>query len=286
MEIGKAYFGTNVVFGLGGPVGPAPFSGLLDEYPGAYGAFSLRQLSSTYTGSAVMVRRASDNAEQAIGFVNNELDVTTLESFCAGTDGFVTTWYNQTGNGVDAFMTQSVKQPQIVSGSNVIEVNSKPAIFWGSGDVMATSDYILEFSANSVSAFVVKGISTTNGQFVLSEADNLALSSNVVIGALDGNNILWVNGTTIGTMPSGQVLVGVDKVVGANPYITYANGTFSASGSATTNAEVGNRTMIGGRVDYEGLFIGYQQEIITYKFDNSSNRAGIESNINTYYSIY
>ena len=286
MEIGKAYFGTNVVFGLGGPVGPPPFSGLLDEYPGAYGAFSLRQLSSTYTGNAVMVRRASDNAEQAIGFVNNELDVTTLESFCAGTDGFVTTWYNQTGNGVDAFMTQSAKQPQIVSGSNVIEVNSKPAIFWGSGDVMATSDYILEFSANSVSAFVVKGISTTSGQFVLSEADNLALSSNVVIGALDGNNILWVNGTTIGTMPSGQVLVGVDKVVGANPYITYTNGTFNASGSATTNAEVGNRTMIGGRVDYEGLFTGYQQEIITYKFDNSSNRAGIDSNINTYYSIY
>ena len=265
---------------------PVPFSGLLDEYPGAYGAFSLRKLSSTYTGSALMVRRASDNAEQAIGFVNNELDVTTLESFCAGTNGFVTTWYNQTGNGVDAFMTQSAKQPQIVSGSNVIEVNSKPAIFWGSGDVMATSDYILEFSANSVSAFVVKGISTTGGGYLLNEGDNLAVSTNVSIGGLNGSNILWVNSTVIGTMPSGQVLVGVDKVVGANPYITYTNGTFNASGSATTNAEVGNRTMIGGRVDYEGLFTGYQQEIITYKFDNSSNRAGIDSNINTYYSIY
>ena len=78
---------------------------LLDDYSGAAAAYSLRLLSSTYTGYAIRVRRASDNAEQDIGFVNNELDTSTLTSFCSGTNGFVKTWYDQSGNGNDATQT-------------------------------------------------------------------------------------------------------------------------------------------------------------------------------------
>lgn len=59
----------------------AGFTGLLDTYSGAAAAYSLRQLSSTYSGDAVRVRRSSDNTEQNIGFVSNELDTATLETF-------------------------------------------------------------------------------------------------------------------------------------------------------------------------------------------------------------
>ncbi len=44
------------------------FVGLLDDYPSAAAAYSVRKLRSAYTGSAIRVRRASDNAEQNIGF--------------------------------------------------------------------------------------------------------------------------------------------------------------------------------------------------------------------------
>ena len=91
-------------------VGSAPaasFTGLLDDYSGAAAAYSLRQLSSTYSGDAIVVRRASDNTTQAIGFVDNELDTASLETFCSGTDGFVTTWYDQSGASGAADMTQS-----------------------------------------------------------------------------------------------------------------------------------------------------------------------------------
>jgi hypothetical protein len=70
------------------------FVGLLDTYSGAAAAYSLRLLRSAYTGDAIRVRRASDNTEQNIGFVNNELDTSSLTSFCSGTNGFVTTWYD------------------------------------------------------------------------------------------------------------------------------------------------------------------------------------------------
>jgi len=93
---------------------PVAFTGLLNDYSGAAAAYSLRLLDNTYTGDAIVVRRASDNTTQAIGFVNNELDTTSLESFCSGTDGFVTTWYDQSGNSLDATQTTAGNQPQIV----------------------------------------------------------------------------------------------------------------------------------------------------------------------------
>ena len=107
------------------------FTGLLDDYSGAAAAYSLRLLSSTYTGDAIRVRRSSDNTEQDIGFVNNELDTSTLTTFCSGTDGFVKTWYDQSGNGYDATQTTAASQPQIVSSGSVILNNSKPSIQFG-----------------------------------------------------------------------------------------------------------------------------------------------------------
>src|SRR6056300_651333 len=113
---------------------------LLDTYTGASAAYSLRLLSTSYTGNAIQVRRASDNTTQDIGFVNNELDTTSLESFCSGTNGFVTTWYDQSGNGNDATQSTDANQPQIVSSGSVITENGKPTVqFDGSDDSLFVS---------------------------------------------------------------------------------------------------------------------------------------------------
>lgn len=79
------YLGTSLSAGTKGcniilPT-TTPFTGLLDTYPGAAVGYSLRRLSSTYTGNAIRVRRSSDNTEQNIGFVGNELDTTTMLDF-------------------------------------------------------------------------------------------------------------------------------------------------------------------------------------------------------------
>jgi len=53
-------------------------AGLTSASPVAV-AYSVRLLSSTYTGKALQVRRSSDNATQDIGFTSNgDLDTTTL----------------------------------------------------------------------------------------------------------------------------------------------------------------------------------------------------------------
>ena len=101
---------------------------LLDTYSGAAAAYSVRKLRSGYTGSAIRVRRLSDNTEQDIGFVGGELDTASLTTFCSGTNGFVTTWYDQSGNTRNATETTATKQPQIVSSGSVILENNKPTI--------------------------------------------------------------------------------------------------------------------------------------------------------------
>jgi hypothetical protein len=89
---------------------------LLDLYPNAAVAFSVRKLRTAYSGSAIRVRRSSDNAEQDIGFVSGYLDTTSLLSFCGLFNGFVTTWYDQSGNGKNAVQTTAATQPRIVNG--------------------------------------------------------------------------------------------------------------------------------------------------------------------------
>ena len=116
-------FGIGVGIRVGGftPSGGAsPYVGLLDSYPGAAAAYSVRLLKSTYTGSAIRVRRSSDNAESDIGFSGGNLDTSALTTFCGAGNGFVTTWYDQSGGGNNLTQTTAAQQPQIVSSGSVI----------------------------------------------------------------------------------------------------------------------------------------------------------------------
>jgi len=123
--------------------GGVPFVGSLDLYPSAAAAYSVRKLRTAYTGSAIKVRRSSDNTEQDIGFSGANLDTSALTSFCGSGDGFVTTWYDQSGNARNAINSTAANQPQIVSsGSLFNNINGLPSIrFDGSNDSLQSSAY-------------------------------------------------------------------------------------------------------------------------------------------------
>ena len=87
---------------------------LLDTYTGAAGAYSLRKLSSDYSGAAIRVRRDSDNLETDINFnVFGELDTVSLAAHCGSSNGFVTNWYDQSSNSNTARQTTAANQPKI-----------------------------------------------------------------------------------------------------------------------------------------------------------------------------
>jgi len=90
------------------------FEGLLDDYSGAAAAYSLRRLDSGYTGDPIRVRRASDNTEADIPFTSTgDLDTDALAAHCGASNGYVKTWYDQSGNANNATQTTTGNQPNI-----------------------------------------------------------------------------------------------------------------------------------------------------------------------------
>lgn len=243
---------------------------LLDVYSSAYTAFSLRKLRTAYTGSAIRVRRSSDNAEQNIGFDAFGLfDTVSLLSFCGSGNGFVTTWYDQSGNSRNATQTTAANQPRIVNAGVVEKSNNKPAI--RNFQAAATS---LSFSgsASTKSVFItLEYISNPSGdfEFFVGGADYhgdptnwLAIYASASVQ--NGNNRL--NGATTN-------LVTTTKTTGIK-LITMIHQT-TASLSSLGLGNIANRN-----------WEGYLSELVIYTTDQTTNIGGIESNINFIYNAY
>jgi hypothetical protein len=258
---------------------------LLDLYPGAAAAYSVRKLRTAYTGSAIRVRRSSDNAEQNIGFVSGNLDTTALTSFCSGTNGFVTTWYDQSGTGNNATQTTAANQPQIVSSGSVININSKPSLLTdGTNDAFEitsistlSTNYTLfnvgKRSASGVKYFGMAG-NTSPGQAHLFWTDN-----NFYFQKSNG----FLASTSTSATANQQIMSGVELRTTANN-TQYVNGSVIAS---TYNAFpfISNFNRL-FQLEGTNFTSGNTQEIILWLSDQTSNLSGINTNMNSYYAIY
>ena len=91
------------------------------------GAYALRQLRGAYTGPAVRVRRAVDNAETNVGFASGVLDTAALTAFCGSSSGFVAKWFDQSASGQDMAQVVASQQPQIVASGVVIPLGNAKA---------------------------------------------------------------------------------------------------------------------------------------------------------------
>jgi hypothetical protein len=243
-------------------------------------------LRIAYTGSAIRVRRSSDNAEQNIGFdVSGNLDTTALTSFCSGTNGFVTTWYDQSGNSNNATQTTAASQPQIVSSGSVININSKPSLLTdGTNDsftITSISTLLTNYtlfnvgkrSASSVKYFGMAG-GTSPGQGHLFWSDNNFYFQKG-IGILSSTSTL--------ATANQQIMTGIDLQSTANN-TQYVNGSVIASTySAFTLTRSYDKLF---QLETTNFSSGNTQEIIIWLNDQTSNLSGINTNINSYYAIY
>ncbi|MBB1193212.1 hypothetical protein DNC80_05950 [Flavobacterium sp. SOK18b] len=92
-------------------------------------AFSLRKLSSSYTGSAIQVRRSLDNATLDIGFNGDgSIDSAAILTFVGIQDGYVSIWYDQSGNNRHLIKPDLSQQPRIVSNGTFKYIGTKIAI--------------------------------------------------------------------------------------------------------------------------------------------------------------
>lgn len=266
---------------------------LLDLYPSAAAAYSVRKLRTAYTGSAIRVRRSSDNTEQDIGFFGNILDTSALTTFCSGTDGFVTTWYDQSGNSRDTTQTTAISQPQIVSAGALLTANGKPAIlFDGVNDRLSNSTAAITTTSSAifdVSRPTALNVSDDNvlfaqynvaaGRFIF--AFNL-ISGNFRLRIFEGTGMGNIYGTTNIATNNTYLSSMINNNKAVNGYLnatSQMSGTFTYTPPNTPN-------FIAAYDGTGGFFTGYQSEVIVYNSNQSSNLTGIQTNINSYYGIY
>jgi len=269
---------------------------LLDAVPGAAAAYSLRQLSNSYTGPVVTVRRSSDDAEA--DFKASEIDDGTLAAFCGAGDGFVKTWFDQSGNtGRDASQGTAASQPKIVDSGSLVTEGGKPALeFDGSDDGIfyaGTGLVSLQYSVFSVFANQDTGTSVK----MLVEVND---------GASDGCVSVTLNDGLVGSVDSGAWYPGVsddvfvERVTGvsaATQNVTSTLADFIADGKFFVNS-VRGAAFAGGRrtASQNGITIGFQSqsapvrffdgtisELIIYPSDQSANRERIEGDLAWYY---
>jgi hypothetical protein len=252
---------------------------LLDDYPNALAAFSVRKLRTAYTGNAIRIREGSGNTETDIGFDSNgDLDTAAIASHCGSATGFVVTFYDQSGNGFDATQSTTTAQPEIYDGSAVFTLNGRPTAQFDSNDFVEASTGTI---SQPIHGFVVTKASTIT-DFRAAYGDNAGVNRGVsirpsgLIGTYAGTALA---STT--AYPTVQALLGcLNDGTGSELSL---NGSVVVTGNGGTGGFSG--------LQFPGInnvsqIPGDYQELVIWDSDQSSNRAGIASNINGYFSIY
>jgi hypothetical protein len=253
---------------------------ILDLFPNATAAYSLRKLRSAYSGSAIRVRRSSDNAEKDIGFASNVLDTSGLLVFIGANSGFVTTWYDQSGGNFNVENALAISQPRIVSSGSLLLVNSKPSIFFNNSFLTKSGSAL---SQPNTSLSVLKLNAITSGAF------------NAFVDGVAGRNLFYESNdvTPKFSMFAGTELKGSNSDLNQGIFNLLYNGGTSvlqrndeiiAIGNAGTNA------MRGITIGRDNSLINpsnmNMQEYILYNSNLSTNFAAMNTNINTFYNAY
>jgi len=298
---GKAISAVSIAesagFGIGGNSTAQAFSGLLDQYPGAAVAYSMRRLSSTYSGPLVTIRRGNDNAEkdfypdasQELSLTSTDGAGTDLNTWIGSENGFIKTWYDQSGNANNAEQLTASAQAQIINSGALNTNNSKAALNTNG----ANNYFVFDSFATNGMALLAVGNNTAYGT-IISGGDDVSnrfdygpriINSYRYFVAVSGANDTLDSGTNV----LSNYLFEAYKDAGTFGY-TYLNASVESSGtmaynlqSYTNTNKLFTRNFGGGNSDY---IAGVWNEILIFPTDQTANRTAIETNINNFYSIY
>ena len=261
------------------------YTPILDVYTNAKAAYSLRKIRSAYSGYAIRVRRSSDNTSLDIGFKSDgSLDSTSLLSFVGVSDGFVSVWYDQSGNAYDFLQATSSSQPWIVTSGVLYTLNGKPSVYHS--ELSLAKFLKVSFGSTSTGAMtainVGSNLATAGVSYLWSGATSpfYAYSYNTTWMRIGASSEFALTGTTQ-SLSTQRIINAIYN--GASSKIRFNNGTY-----ATGNT---------GTVSITGLTLGasssnaspsrcHHQEYILWNADKLTDMNDINTNLNSYYTTY
>jgi hypothetical protein len=196
-------------------------------------------------------------------------------------DGFVETWYDQSGNGNDVVQATAANQPKIVNAGSYLGA----LLFDGSDDFLLAS-FSNPFTSDSFTASVVNFKTTSGRETVFDyrastpyavECDTVARLNIETSSTFNDSSITITDNQDnllVTSTDSSDTLLSVDGTTATK------SGRAVSSGSASLN--IGRNGFGGGRNYVDGDI----KEIIIYSSDQRSNRTALETNINGHYSIF
>ena len=251
---------------------------LLNTYNNATVAVGLVRLDKNYAGSCIRVRRSSDNAVQDIGFSGDSLDTSALTSFLGANHGYVTTWYDQSGNGNDLTETKTSLLPIIATSGTIETSGGLPAIKQSgnkrlkvsklSGATMSATSTVFGVAKNTANKriFLSAEISAVDGYVGAAESGRGDPSY-----AVAGTPTTYVNNSAIGsTMGNLYTATNLSQSI-----LAFENCDLSAWSHYVTDYF---------HSSYEGY--DFIQALVIFTDDKSADRSDICDYFNDIYSCY
>jgi hypothetical protein len=251
------------------------------------------------------IRYYAANVEQGIGNARpllqrnvpevvaniGDLDAEALLTHVGSGNGFVTTWYDQSGNGRNAAQTTANLQPQIVSNGAIETQNGKPAIRLQTSQLGITG--IASFTSGYVGAVASVAAADANAPVVLHSTTG---GLNAYLGFANGGSSVAFrmrNPDPAFTTPPSPYTVSnpintntlmsytVDGIANINNYV---NGALVWQDTLATslNTVIG----IGGRHGPQTITNGKVQEVVIFNTTfSTAARQTLERNQGAYYGI-
>ena len=197
-------------------------------------------------------------------------------------DGFVETWYDQSGNSNDAVQATAGSQPKIVNAGTMLNELD----FDGTDDNFELTSVLGMTSAGAV--FSVAKSGGGSDKLILDNRDS----------GVDGFRLLRLGNDLEYRWQSATVDTGTN--LGTNTkFIAFANhdgsnasaavnGATATTTSDTSSMSVASKPHIGARSfsSASNFWDGTINELIIYNSDQNANRSALQTNINSHYSIF
>ena len=251
---------------------------VLQIAPDAAAAYSLRSLTGG-DPDVVRVRRESDNTEK--DFSGSQIESGEMADWVgAGNDGFVQTWYDQSGNAEDLIQSADANQPKIINSGSLITGGMR----FDDNQFLETADTFTYGSGTTLSTFITNNSDGDESAYLLRFASDYIVyntgggvrrvfaGTNANAGNVTGDEELWT------------IISELNTAGGTSNF--YVDGTLeSAAGAAIGTNTVSNRVLNIGGSGATTHWNGTVNEVIIYATDQSSNRPAIEANIINHYDI-
>ena len=214
----------------------------------------------------------SDNRTALEANIGEAYSIAGIPAYANTVNGFVETWYDQSGNGKDATQLTAANQPNIVYAGNLVA----GGLGFFTNDLLETASLGASQPITAFSVFTQDSASSTI--YGSSGSHALITSSSNTISLNAGTALVSSASIGVGTPAL------VSSLANSTSSFIFINGGNTTTGNAGTTGITGSLKL--GSTNSNRAMEGELQEFIIYNSDQTANRIAIETNINSHYDIF